>query len=199
MADGAREIFFQVDDAWPAGVGGIETVDVQEEAKALRFISTPKKIEAFAKKYADRMRPFTLCGSGDFHHLSALWTRQFTEPFLLVSFDHHPDWVTSGPKWSCGAWINRALENRQVRGVSVWGCGDDCDVSELRRANSRRGGRWQAGGASMAQGAREISPLAAADHAGDLARRAGRVGGASCGRENLHHDRPRLPRSDRRR
>jgi arginase family enzyme len=135
MADGAREVFFQVDDAWPAGVGELETVDVREEAKALRFISTPKKIEAFAKKQAERMRPFTLFGSGDFHHLSALWTRQFREPFLLLSFDHHPDWVTSGPRWSCGAWINRALENRQVRGVSIWGCGGDCDASELRRAN----------------------------------------------------------------
>jgi arginase family enzyme len=136
MADGAREVFFQVDDAWPDGAGGLETVDVREEAKALRFISSPKKIEAFAQKHAARMRPFTLFGSGDFHHLSALWTRQFRESFLLLSFDNHPDWVTSGPKWSCGAWINRALENPRVRGASIWGCGhDECNASELRRAN----------------------------------------------------------------
>jgi arginase family enzyme len=137
MADDAREVFFKVDDAWPAGVGGVETIDVREEAKALRFITTPKKIEAFAKKYADKFRPFTLFGSGDFHHLSAVWTRQFTQSsFLLLSFDNHPDWVTSGPKWSCGAWINRALENPRVRGASVWGCGsDDCDASERGRGN----------------------------------------------------------------
>jgi arginase family enzyme len=137
MADGAREIFFKIDDAWPAGVGGVETIDVLEEAKELRFISSPKKIEAFAKKYADKFRPFTLFGSGDFHHLSALWTRQFNDAsFLLLSFDNHPDWVTSGPKWSCGAWINRALENPRVRGASVWGCGGgDCDASERRRGN----------------------------------------------------------------
>jgi arginase family enzyme len=136
MAGGADEVFFQVDDAWPTGMAGLKTVNVREEAKALRFISSPKKIEAFAKKYADRMQPYTLFGSGDFHHLSALWTRQFRDSFLLLSFDNHPDWVTSGPRWSCGAWINRALENRLVRGVSVWGCGnDDFEHSEIGRGN----------------------------------------------------------------
>ena len=28
------------------------------------------------------------------------------------------------PKWSCGAWINRALELSHVRQVNVWGCGN---------------------------------------------------------------------------
>jgi arginase family enzyme len=136
MAAGEHEIYFQVDDAWPANVGGLETVDVRDEAKALRFIGSPKKIDAFAKKYAERMRPFTLFGSGDFHHLSALWLRQFRDSFLLLSFDNHPDWVTSGPKWSCGGWINRALEDRHLRGVSIWGCGnDECDPSERGRGN----------------------------------------------------------------
>ena len=136
MAAGNNEIFFQVDDAWPAGVEGLETVDVREEAKALRFISSSGKIGAFAEKYRDRLRPFTLFGSGDFHHLSALWTRQFRDSFLLLSFDNHPDWVTGGPRWSCGAWINRALENPRVRGVSIWGCGhNECDPAERGRGN----------------------------------------------------------------
>ena len=135
-AGDAREIHFQVDDAWPAGVAGIETVDVRAEAKALRFITSPAKIGAFLSMHKPQFRPFTLTGSGDFHHLSALWTRQFDESFLLVSFDNHPDWVTRGPKWSCGAWINRALENPHVRGVSIWGCGsDDCDHSDRARGN----------------------------------------------------------------
>jgi arginase family enzyme len=132
----SRGVYFQVDDAFPAGAAGLETIDVREEAKALRFISTPKKIEEFATKHGSQFRPFTLTGSGDFHHLSALWTRQYSDTFLLLSFDNHPDWVTSGPKWSCGAWINRALENRQVRGVSIWGCGnDECDPSERPHGN----------------------------------------------------------------
>jgi arginase family enzyme len=136
VTEASRGVYFQVDDAWPAGAAGLETIDVREEAKVLRFISTPKKIEAFAAKYAPQFHPFTLTGSGDFHHLSALWTRRYNDTFLLLSFDNHPDWVTSGPKWSCGAWINRALENRQVRGVSIWGCGnDECDSSERAHGN----------------------------------------------------------------
>jgi hypothetical protein len=135
-AGGARGIYFQTDDAIPAGCGGLETVDVRTEAKGLRFIASPGAIAAFQAKYLPQFRPFTLFGSGDFHHLSALWTRQFTGDFLLLSFDNHPDWVTSGPKWACGAWINRALENRHVRGVSIWGCGaGDCERSQRARGN----------------------------------------------------------------
>ena len=135
-APDAHEIYFQVDDAWPAGAAGLETVDVRAEARALRFISSPAKIGAFLSKYKRQFRPFTLFGSGDFHHLSALWTRQFDDTFLLLSFDNHPDWVTRGPKWSCGAWINRALENPHVRGVSVWGCGNtECGVRGRKLGN----------------------------------------------------------------
>jgi len=132
-------VFFRTDEAWDflPGEAVPPAVDVREEGKALRFITSPKAIDAFQAKHGAEFRPFTLFGSGDFHHLSAVWTRQFTEPFLLLSFDNHPDWVTTGPKWSCGAWINRALENRNVRGVSIWGCGsDDCDHSE--RSNGAR-------------------------------------------------------------
>jgi hypothetical protein len=135
-APDAREIYFQVDDAWPAGTAGLETVDLRPTAKALRFITSPATIGAFLAQYKRQFRPFTLFGSGDFHHLTALWTRQFDDAFLLLSFDNHPDWVTRGPKWSCGAWINRALENPHVRGVSVWGCGsDDCGARQRGRGN----------------------------------------------------------------
>ena len=127
-------VYFQVDNAWPARMADMETVDVREEAKALRFIASPPRIEAFATKYGDRFQPFTLTGSGDFHHLSAVWIRQFLEPFLLIAFDNHPDWVTSGPKWSCGAWVNRVLEHEQVRGISIWGCGStDCEGRQIQR------------------------------------------------------------------
>src|ERR1700760_970589 len=120
-----HSVFFRVDDAWDfATPPSLPTVDVRDEAKGLRFISTPNKIDAFTKKYASQFKPFTLFGSGDFHHLSAIWTRQFTEPFTLVSFDNHPDWDIRPPQWSCGAWINRALELPALNRGSVWGLGD---------------------------------------------------------------------------
>ena len=71
-----------------------------------------------------RLAPFTLYGSGEFHHLSGLWLRQFRDPVVLVSFDNHPDWDVRPPRWGCGGWVNRALELPHVQSASVWGCGN---------------------------------------------------------------------------
>ena len=130
LAPSSNQVFFQTDTAWdflreeqrpPA-------IDVREEARGLRFITSARRIEKFALLHAAEFRPFTLYGSGDFHHLSAVWTRQFTEPFILLSFDNHPDWDIRPPHWSCGAWINRALENPRVHAAAIWGCGNfECE------------------------------------------------------------------------
>lgn len=107
----------------------LPVIDVREEAKALRFITTVARINEFDSCHAGEMRPFTLFGSGDFHHLSAVWLRQFHEPVTLLSFDNHPDWDIRPPRWSCGAWINRALENPLIEHVSIWGCGNfECNM-----------------------------------------------------------------------
>jgi len=129
----SNKVCFRTDDAWdfiPDGHSlSLPVVDVREEAKGLRFISTTARIEAFAARHAAEFRPYTLFGSGDFHHLSALWMRQFQEPFTLLSFDNHPDWDVRPPKWSCGAWINRALENPRITDVGIWGCGNfECNL-----------------------------------------------------------------------
>ena len=127
MSDSNR-VWFRTDDAWDFIPDGqkpeMAVIDVREEARGLRFITSASRIESFAAGHASSFRPFTLYGSGDFHHLSALWTRQFNEPFTLLSFDNHPDWDIRPPRWSCGAWINRALENHHVRQVGIWGCGN---------------------------------------------------------------------------
>jgi arginase family enzyme len=81
-------------------------------------------IDKFYREFASGLAPFLLYGSGDFHHLTALWIRRVTEPVVVVSLDNHPDWDVRPPKWSCGSWVNRALELPHVRRVSVWGCGN---------------------------------------------------------------------------
>jgi arginase family enzyme len=81
-------------------------------------------IEQFYRDYEPRLAPFLLYGSGDFHHLTALWLRRLAEPVVVVSFDNHPDWDIRPPKWCCGSWVNRALEFPHVQRVSVWGCGN---------------------------------------------------------------------------
>jgi hypothetical protein len=138
----SNQVFFRTDDAWdfvPEDRGiRLDVVDVREEAKALRFISTPAKIGAFAGKYGAQFRPFTLLGSGDFHHLTAIWTRQFDRPFNILSFDNHPDWDVRPPIWSAGAWINRALQNPRVETIAVWGCGNfECSFPSRLLGNRR--------------------------------------------------------------
>ena len=81
-------------------------------------------IEEFYGEIAGGLGGFILSGSGDFHHLTALWLRRFHEPLTLVSFDNHPDWDRRPPRWACGGWINRALEMECVQKAAVWGCGN---------------------------------------------------------------------------
>lgn len=90
----------------------------------MRFSASSRLIEEFFREYNTGLAPFLLYGSGDFHHLSALWIRRKLEPLVVVSFDNHPDWDIRPPKWCCGGWVNRALELPQVKKVSVWGCGN---------------------------------------------------------------------------
>ena len=102
----------------------LATVDAREWGPRLRFCAPPRVVEGFYREFSERVMPFTLYGSGDFHYLSALWLRRVTEPFVLVSFDNHPDWDIRPPKWACGGWINRALELERLRHVAIWGCGN---------------------------------------------------------------------------
>ncbi len=120
----AKAIHLNLDNAWPAGVLPIETLDATAWGPRLRFSAPARLVEEFYGEYQARVAPFIVYGSGDFHHLSALWARRITEPFVLVSFDNHPDWDVRPPRWACGGWVNRALDLPQVKRVSVWGCGN---------------------------------------------------------------------------
>jgi hypothetical protein len=101
----------------------LDRIDARQIGRSLRFITTRRIVSKFESEFAKCFRSFTLSGSGDFHHLTAIFLRQIREPFVVVSFDNHPDWDIRPPHWSCGAWVNRALENSMVRQVAVWGCG----------------------------------------------------------------------------
>ncbi|MFN2507887.1 MAG: hypothetical protein ABR589_03845 [Chthoniobacterales bacterium] len=113
-----------LDDAWAAESGGITTIDALEWGPQLRFSAPRALIKSFFRAHESRFTPFTLYGSGDFHHLTALLLQRLSQTIVVVSFDNHPDWDIRPPKWCCGAWVNRALELPQVKKVSVWGCGN---------------------------------------------------------------------------
>jgi hypothetical protein len=114
-----------LDDAWRDQPFGLPTVDARNWGPKLRFSAPPRLVAEFYREYEPRLSsPFLLYGSGDFHYLTALWLRRVAEPITLVSFDNHPDWDVRPPKWSCGGWVNRALELPNVKHVAVWGCGN---------------------------------------------------------------------------
>ncbi|MDQ6860168.1 MAG: hypothetical protein M3032_03315 [Verrucomicrobiota bacterium] len=123
--DGAHHsgIHLNLDEAWK-DLTGLETLDATRWGPQLRFSAPGKLVEQFYRECAPRLSRFTLYGSGDFHHLSALWVRRLQDPFILVSFDNHPDWDIRPPRWACGGWVNRALELPLLQKVAVWGCGN---------------------------------------------------------------------------
>ena len=75
----------------PAEIPLLESVDARTWGTQLRFSAPAKLIESFASEYLSGLPPFLLYGSGDFHHLTALWLRRRNEQLTVVSFDNHPD------------------------------------------------------------------------------------------------------------
>ena len=121
----ADSVHIDLDGAWsPTVAEDSEYLDCRSWGPRLRYSARARDMEAFYESVRESIGRFTLFGSGDFHHLSALWLRQFTEPLTLISFDNHPDWDTRPPCWCCGTWINRALELPAVRRAAIWGCGN---------------------------------------------------------------------------
>ena len=145
-------VWLALDDAWDfersPWCKAPTRVDALAAGPALRFVTTERAVESFAAKFSEYFRPFILSGSGDFHHLTAVFVRRLKEPFAILSFDNHPDWDVRPPRWCCGAWVNRALENRLVQQVAVWGCGSfECGLPWRllgNRSACRSGRLWVA-------------------------------------------------------
>ena len=117
-------LHLDLDGAWNHSELPFGTLDVQKWGPHLRFCAPPRLIEEFYREVMEQLAPFLLYGSGDFHHLTALWLRRVEQPVTVISFDNHPDWDIRPPKWACGSWVNRGLQLTQVKKISVWGCGN---------------------------------------------------------------------------
>ncbi len=120
----ALSLHLDLDEAWLGDMSGLPTIEARGWGPQLRFSAPSRVVERFFAEHEARLAPFVLYGSGDFHHLSALWIRRVRESLIVVSFDNHPDWDVRPPRWCCGGWVNRALELPQVRKLAVWGCGN---------------------------------------------------------------------------
>jgi hypothetical protein len=106
------------------GTDFVRTQTARAWGPKLRYLARWRDIDAFDSSIAASLPPFVLYGSGDFHHLTAVFLRRIASPVTVISFDNHPDWDIRPPRWSCGGWVNRALDLPHVQRVSVWGCGN---------------------------------------------------------------------------
>jgi hypothetical protein len=133
-------VHLNLDDAWSALIASSRhapravadgtrsvpatTIDLRHWGPKLRYHGKRNEVENFYQEICGQLTPFALYGSGDFHYLAAVLLRRITEAVTVISFDNHPDWDIRPPYWSCGGWVNRALERPNVQRVVVWGCGN---------------------------------------------------------------------------
>ncbi len=117
-------LHIDLDGAWPRDAIAGTYHDARAWGPRLRYCTSVEELESFAAEVPGGGKNFTLFGSGDFHHLSALWVRRVAEKVTLISFDNHPDWDVRPPRWGCGAWLNCALAYPHVEAAAIWGCGN---------------------------------------------------------------------------
>ena len=152
-----QSIHLNFDDAWDSAGLPMSTLDFRDWGPKLRYFAGAATLAEFDYQLPRSLPRFVLYGSGDFHHLTALWLRRALSTMdggaeiHLVSFDNHPDWDVRPPRWSCGSWINRAMDLPAVRQANVWGCGN----FELKAPD-----RWFANRAALRDGHLIVHPWA---------------------------------------
>jgi arginase family enzyme len=119
--------------------GEAERVDARDLEQRLRILASRHAFRALGERLgegaADGEPEVLLYGSGDFHHLTALFVALHPEPLAVVHFDNHPDWVRY-PTINCGSWVNMALASRHVaKVVTIGPCSDDLQNPEWKFAN----------------------------------------------------------------
>jgi arginase family enzyme len=120
---------------------GAVSVDIREEAKRIRLFGKTAELDRVSKALPPVDGPsLAFLGSGDFHHASAMLIERaaayFREPFTVIHFDNHPDWVRFSGGMHCGSWVNRALSIPEVAKVITAGiCSKDLQHPEWKGGN----------------------------------------------------------------
>ena len=116
------------------------TIDLRDIGPRLRLWSRNTTIAQTRQRLADAgaeiESTITLLGSGDFHHVAVLLHERIREPFTIVHFDNHPDWVRFAPRWHCGSWLNQTLALPLLaRAITLGPCSDDLIHPDLKGGN----------------------------------------------------------------
>ncbi|PZW49198.1 arginase family enzyme [Humitalea rosea] len=139
--------------------GAATLVPATDLAARLRILADPAALAALRQRIAVAFPvaggppPVVFYGSGDFHHLAALFLGALPGPLTVLHIDNHPDWTRFPATLNCGAWVCRALELPQVqRVITIGPASDDFVRPEWKFANL----------AAIRQGRLEVHPFRAA-------------------------------------
>jgi hypothetical protein len=118
--------------------GEADYIDARDLASRLRILASRSTFRELGMRLGDAApdgAEVLFYGSGDFHHLSALFIQRHAEPLTVIHFDNHPDWVRY-PTINCGSWVNMAIRAENVaRVVTIGPCSADLQYPEWKFAN----------------------------------------------------------------
>jgi hypothetical protein len=133
-------------------------LDATDLAPRLRIVASRGAARSLAARLAPVFAgeaPLIFFGSGDFHHLTAVFLSLLRERVTVLHFDNHPDWIRFPPTLNCGGWVSRALALPQVeRVVTIGPASDDLRHPELKGADLP----------AIRAGRHEVHPWRGAEH-----------------------------------
>ncbi len=123
-----------------------QQINARKQARLIRLwgnANALQKLKAYLREQlynpANQQPKLIFMGSGDFHHVSALLIELLaettTEPFTIIHFDRHPDWVKFNNGMHCGSWAQHILKHKQVTRVITIGAGGK-DFSQPEKAGA---------------------------------------------------------------
>lgn len=125
MSSGPGLVFLNLDGSLPLqsrllDLPASRLIDLLHWGPRLRMGCTHAAFNRFCDDINAQLPPgpaITCYGSGDFHHISLALLRRIAEPFNLVIFDKHPDWMRRIPILHCGTWVAHAALLPNLRNI----------------------------------------------------------------------------------
>ncbi|WP_027410745.1 arginase family protein [Anoxybacteroides tepidamans] len=99
-----------------------EWIDLTDVAHTNLYCE-PNSLRELEMRIRKRTRQgLVFIGSGNYHYISYLLTKEIKKPFTLVLFDHHTD-IGTGEETiiSCGSWVSYVLKLPQLQKVVIIG------------------------------------------------------------------------------